>query len=82
MSQFIPVAYVTEFRDGTLWKAMAGSTPVLLARVNGQFYAMELLCPHLGADLSGGQSVAQHSPVPSTSHSLMCGTGRLCAGPI
>jgi 3-phenylpropionate/trans-cinnamate dioxygenase ferredoxin subunit len=33
---------------------MAGDTGILLARVNGQFYATELLCPHLKADLSEG----------------------------
>ncbi len=51
---FIPVATTPEFPDGTLRKVMAGDTGILLARVNGQFYATGLLCPHLGADLSEG----------------------------
>ena len=54
MSPFIPVATLSEFRNGTLRKVMAGSTGILLARINGQFYAAELLCPHLEADLSEG----------------------------
>ena len=54
MTPFFPVAHTTEFRNGTMRKVMAGSTWMLLARINGQFYATELLCPHLEADLSEG----------------------------
>ena len=53
-SQFIPVAHTPEFSNGTLRKVLAGDTGILLARVNGQFYATELLCPHLKAELSEG----------------------------
>jgi 3-phenylpropionate/trans-cinnamate dioxygenase ferredoxin component len=54
MSPFIPVAHSSEFRNGTMRKVMAGTTWILLAKANEQFYATELLCPHLEADLSEG----------------------------
>jgi 3-phenylpropionate/trans-cinnamate dioxygenase ferredoxin subunit len=54
MSTFIPVAQIPEFPNGSMRKVMADGTAILLARVNGQFYATELLCPHLEADLSEG----------------------------
>ncbi len=54
MSRFIPVASIHEFPDGTLKRVTIGDARILLAKINGQFYATELLCPHLAADLSEG----------------------------
>jgi nitrite reductase/ring-hydroxylating ferredoxin subunit len=54
MSEFVEVARVPDIREGSIRKVLAGSTPILLVRANGTFYATELLCPHLEADLSGG----------------------------
>lgn len=54
MSSPIPVALTREFREGSVKKVTIGSTEILLAKVNGQFYAAEPFCPHLGADLSQG----------------------------
>ena len=54
MSPFLPVARAQEFQNGTMKTVMAGSTGILLAKINGQFYATDLLCPHMQADLSEG----------------------------
>jgi 3-phenylpropionate/trans-cinnamate dioxygenase ferredoxin subunit len=54
MSPFLPVAHAQEFQNGTMKTVMAGSTGILLAKINGQFYATDLLCPHLQADLTEG----------------------------
>jgi len=45
---------MSEFRDGMLKKVTIGRIPVLIAKANGTFFASELFCPHLGADLSAG----------------------------
>jgi 3-phenylpropionate/trans-cinnamate dioxygenase ferredoxin subunit len=54
MSEFVEVAHISEFMDGTMKKVTAGDIQILLARANGKFYASQHLCPHLGADLSEG----------------------------
>jgi 3-phenylpropionate/trans-cinnamate dioxygenase ferredoxin subunit len=54
MNEFVEVARVSDVSDGTMKKVLAGPTPILLAKVNGNFYASELFCPHLEADLSEG----------------------------
>jgi len=54
MSEFAEVARVSDISEGSIRKVLAGSTPILLARANGNFYATALLCPHLEADLSAG----------------------------
>ena len=60
MSEFAEVARISELMEGSIRKVLAGGVPILLARVNGNCYATELLCPHLEADLSTG---TLHGPV-------------------
>jgi 3-phenylpropionate/trans-cinnamate dioxygenase ferredoxin subunit len=54
VSEFIKAARTSELADGTMRKVTVGGTAILLAKANGDFYATELLCPHLEADLSEG----------------------------
>jgi 3-phenylpropionate/trans-cinnamate dioxygenase ferredoxin subunit len=54
MSEFVRAARFSELGEGTLSKVTVNGTDLLLARVHGQVYATELLCPHLQADLSEG----------------------------
>lgn len=54
MTGFIEAAKVSEFRDGMMKKVLIGDNSILLAMVNGRFYATDPLCPHLQADLSAG----------------------------
>jgi 3-phenylpropionate/trans-cinnamate dioxygenase ferredoxin subunit len=54
MSNFVEAARIVEIADGGMKKIAIGGTGILLAKSNGQFYATELFCPHLGADLSTG----------------------------
>jgi nitrite reductase/ring-hydroxylating ferredoxin subunit len=54
MSEFVEVARISDVMEGSIKKVLAGNIPILLSMVNGKFYATELLCPHLEADLSAG----------------------------
>lgn len=48
------VCKLSEIRDGEMKEVQAGTTPVLLARVNGKCYALGAHCTHYGAPLAEG----------------------------
>jgi len=49
------VARTTDIQPGTMKAVAAGGTKLLLANVDGAFYAMQQRCPHLGGNLSRGK---------------------------
>jgi 3-phenylpropionate/trans-cinnamate dioxygenase ferredoxin subunit len=54
VSVVIETAGIAGFGDGTMRKIIAGGRAILLARVKGQYYAVDAICPHLEGDLSEG----------------------------
>jgi nitrite reductase/ring-hydroxylating ferredoxin subunit len=52
---FQSVAKTTDIQPGTMKAVAAGGTRLLLANVDGAFYAMQQRCPHLGGNLSRGK---------------------------
>jgi 3-phenylpropionate/trans-cinnamate dioxygenase ferredoxin subunit len=48
------VGSVGELREGTMKKVMVRGQAILIARVKGQYYAVDARCPHLEGDLSKG----------------------------
>ena len=54
MSECIPVATVTDLKDGTMKKIRAEGYDFLLVRVKEKYYCTDAYCPHLGGDLSQG----------------------------
>jgi 3-phenylpropionate/trans-cinnamate dioxygenase ferredoxin subunit len=54
VSDFIPVAIVTDVKDGTMKKIMVEGYEFLLARIQERYYCTDAYCPHLGGDLSQG----------------------------
>jgi 3-phenylpropionate/trans-cinnamate dioxygenase ferredoxin subunit len=54
VSEFVRAAGIAELREGTMKKIMAGGQKILIARVKGQYYAVDATCPHLEGDLSEG----------------------------
>jgi 3-phenylpropionate/trans-cinnamate dioxygenase ferredoxin component len=54
VNEFIEAVRTTELREGQLKRIQAGGKEILVAKANGQFYASELFCPHMEADLSQG----------------------------
>jgi len=54
VSGFLPVATVTDVKDGTMKKIMVEGHVFLLARIKDVYYCTDAYCPHLGGDLSQG----------------------------
>jgi len=50
-----PVAKTTDIQPGTMKSVAAGGTKLLVAHVDGAFYAIQQRCPHLGGNLSRGK---------------------------
>jgi 3-phenylpropionate/trans-cinnamate dioxygenase ferredoxin subunit len=51
---FVEVAKVSDVDNGMMKKVVISDRALLLANVEGRFYATDALCPHLQADLSEG----------------------------
>jgi len=52
---FVEAASASRIAPGTMHAAEAGGVKLLIANVDGAFYAMRRTCPHMGADLSKGR---------------------------
>ena len=55
MGKWIEVARTEELADGVMKAVSLGSNEILLARVEGRYYAINNRCPHMGAKLSDGK---------------------------
>ena len=55
MSGLIEIARANELMDGSKKKAKVQGKDILLAKVDGKYYAVDNRCPHLGGDLSKGK---------------------------
>jgi 3-phenylpropionate/trans-cinnamate dioxygenase ferredoxin subunit len=49
------IAKTGDITEGTMKRIEIENNEVLLARVGGQFYAIDSRCPHMGGDLSQGK---------------------------
>lgn len=54
MGQYHRIASTQELAEGSAKKFLVQGTEILLAKVNGKYYAAENRCPHMGGDLSQG----------------------------
>ncbi len=54
MSEFHPVCKVQDVPEGEGKTVSVGKKLIAVFREGGQFYAIDDLCPHMGASLSGG----------------------------
>ena len=54
MSEFLPVAKVTDVKPGTMKKIAVEGHEFLLSRIKDVYYCTDAYCPHLGGDLSQG----------------------------
>lgn len=55
MSNFIEAGQADEVKDGMMKKASIQNKEILIARVNGKYYAVDNRCPHFGGELSQGK---------------------------
>ena len=54
MSDYVSIASAGELQDGEMKKVEVDGRELLLARVDGSYYAIDGRCPHMGGDLSKG----------------------------
>ncbi|MGZ4951606.1 MAG: Rieske (2Fe-2S) protein [Halobacteriota archaeon] len=53
-ADYVKVAETSAVPVGTMKKAKVGGTELLIANVNGDYYAINNKCPHMGHNLSLG----------------------------
>ena len=51
---FVKVAMVSEIPEGAVKHIVVHDKPMTLARVEGEFYAVNAICPHRGGPLAEG----------------------------
>ncbi|MBI2852461.1 MAG: Rieske (2Fe-2S) protein [Chloroflexi bacterium] len=54
-SDFVPVAKTNALKNGEMMSVTIGQSEILIARVEGKFYAADNICPHMGAPLARGK---------------------------
>lgn len=52
--EYIKIAEVNDVKPGEKKKFALNNKTILLANVDGAFYALDNRCPHMGGSLSGG----------------------------
>jgi nitrite reductase/ring-hydroxylating ferredoxin subunit len=70
MSEFLPVATVTDVKPGMLKKIMVEGHEFLLARIKDEYYCTDAYCPHLGGDLSSGSLDIKGPDLPPSSFTI------------
>jgi nitrite reductase/ring-hydroxylating ferredoxin subunit len=53
-SRFVRVAGISDIDVGKMQKVTVGDREVLIANVDGNYYAVDSVCTHFGGDLSEG----------------------------
>jgi 3-phenylpropionate/trans-cinnamate dioxygenase ferredoxin subunit len=73
---FVKVAQVSEIAAGSMKKVLVAGQEMLLANVEGKFYAIPSKCPHLGGDLSKGTLSGEIVTCPRHGAKFNVGTGQ------
>jgi len=55
MEKLTRIANINDLTEGTMKKYQVQGTEILIARVEGKYYAAQSKCPHFGGDLSKGK---------------------------
>lgn len=62
--KYVTAANVSDLQDGSMKQVKIGETEILLARVDGKFYATGAHCTHYGAPLAKGALCGKHVICP------------------
>ena len=74
--RLVEVADVADIPTGTHKRVLAGGEKILLANVDGAFYALSDRCTHMGGSLSGGRMQDGRIVCPSHGAAFDIRTGR------
>lgn len=55
MSHFVKIGHVIDFPEGKGRIVIAARKPVAVFKVNGEIYAVNNICPHMGGPIGGGE---------------------------
>ena len=55
MGTFVPVANISEVKDGTMQQVNVQGHEILIAQVGSKYYAADNRCLHMGGNLSQGK---------------------------
>jgi 3-phenylpropionate/trans-cinnamate dioxygenase ferredoxin subunit len=55
MGKLTRIAKTNDLSEGTMKKYQVEGTEILVARIEGKYYATQNKCPHFGGDLSKGK---------------------------
>jgi len=55
MGKLTRIAKTNDLSEGTMKKYQVEDTEILVARIEGKYYATQNKCPHFGGDLSKGK---------------------------
>ena len=55
MGKLTRLANINDLIEGTMKKYQVQGTEILIARIEGKYYAAQSKCPHFGGDLSNGK---------------------------
>lgn len=81
MAELIRVASVEEIPPGTGRELVAGGRIVALYNVDGEFYALDGICPHAGGPLGNGSLTGAVVTCPWHGWQFDVTTGRHCLNP-
>jgi 3-phenylpropionate/trans-cinnamate dioxygenase ferredoxin subunit len=80
-SGFVKVAEKSELDSGKVKAVKVGDSEVLLANVDGVFYALSLKCTHMGGDLSKSQLEGKIVTCPKHHAQFDVTTGKVVTHP-
>ncbi len=78
---FVKVAEASEIGPGEMRKVELGGEEVLVANVEGEFYAIRNRCTHQGGDLSSGKLEGKVVTCPRHGSRFDVTTGKALSGP-
>ena len=81
MEEFVKVAETAEVPPGKMKKVTVDGQEILIANVEGKYYAMRSKCTHRGGDLSKGSLSGKVVKCPRHGAKLDVTTGEVAAGP-
>lgn len=81
MTRFLKIAKKTDIADGEVKGFSTPSSPILVANINGRFYAMDSVCPHAHAPLEDGLIEGKTIKCPWHGSTFNIETGKCTSGP-
>ncbi len=81
MKEFVKVAETAEVPPGKTKKVTVDGEEILIANVEGKYYAMRNKCTHRGGDLSKGSLSGKVVKCPRHGAKFDVTTGEVAAGP-